>query len=82
MILAHGSVVPCSRTENVDLFRHAMGGYGLFGVITELERDMVPNALLTPRFEERNERIERIRTALAEARSRGLSDSGPDAGAA
>ncbi len=25
-----------------------MGGYGLFGVITELELDMVPNALLAP----------------------------------
>ena len=29
-----------------------MGGYGLFGVITELELDMVPNALLAPRYEE------------------------------
>jgi hypothetical protein len=29
-----------------------MGGYGLFGVITELEFDMKPNALLTPHFEE------------------------------
>lgn len=30
MILADGSLVTCSRTENADLFRHAMGGYGLF----------------------------------------------------
>jgi FAD/FMN-containing dehydrogenase len=52
MILADGSVVTCSRTENADLFRHAMGGYGLFGVITELELDMRANVLLTPRFEE------------------------------
>jgi FAD/FMN-containing dehydrogenase len=52
MVLADGSVVTCSRTENADLFRHAMGGYGLFGVITELELDMRPNALLTPTFEE------------------------------
>ena len=52
MVLADGTVVTCSRTENADLFRHAMGGYGLFGVITELELDMVPNALLAPRFEE------------------------------
>jgi FAD/FMN-containing dehydrogenase len=29
-----------------------MGGYGLFGVITELELDMVPNTRLEPRFEE------------------------------
>jgi FAD/FMN-containing dehydrogenase len=52
MLLADGSVVNCSRSENADLFRHAMGGYGLFGVITELEFDMVPNALLAPTFEE------------------------------
>jgi len=52
MVLADGTVVTCSRTENADLFRHAMGGYGLFGVITELELDMVPNALLAPRYEE------------------------------
>jgi FAD/FMN-containing dehydrogenase len=48
MLLADGSEVTCSRTENVDLFRHAMGGYGLFGVITALELDMVPNVLLAP----------------------------------
>lgn len=28
-----------------------MGGYGLVGVITELELDMVPNTLLEPKFE-------------------------------
>jgi FAD/FMN-containing dehydrogenase len=52
MVLADGTVVTCSRTENADLFRHAMGGYGLFGVITELELDMVPNALLEPQVEQ------------------------------
>jgi FAD/FMN-containing dehydrogenase len=52
MVLADGTAVSCSRTENADLFRHAMGGYGLFGVITELELDMVPNARLAPTFEE------------------------------
>jgi len=52
MVLADGSVVTCSREEHADLFRHAMGGYGLFGAITELELDMVPNARLSPRFEE------------------------------
>ncbi|HLG59619.1 MAG TPA: FAD-binding protein [Vicinamibacterales bacterium] len=54
MLLPDGTAVTCSRTENGDLFRHAMGGYGLFGVITELELDMVPNALLQPTFEEVN----------------------------
>ena len=52
MLLADGTLVKCSRTENADLFQHAMGGYGLFGVITELELDMVPNALLTPTYED------------------------------
>jgi FAD/FMN-containing dehydrogenase len=51
MLLADGALVNCSRHEHADLFCHAMGGYGLFGVITELELDMVPNALLTPTFE-------------------------------
>ena len=54
MLLADGSLATCSRGENADLFRHAMGGYGLVGVITELELDMVPNALLSPTFEDVN----------------------------
>ena len=33
VMLADGSVVTCSRTENADLFRHVVGGYGLFGVV-------------------------------------------------
>ena len=52
MMLADGSLVNCSRTENAELFRHAMGGYGLFGAITELELQMAPNAMLAPTFEE------------------------------
>lgn len=51
MVLADGTLVTCSRTENTELFRLAMGGYGLFGVIVELDVDMVPNQLLTPTFE-------------------------------
>jgi FAD/FMN-containing dehydrogenase len=51
MLLSDGTHVTCSRNENAELFRHAMGGYGLFGVITELELDMVPNSRLEPRFE-------------------------------
>jgi FAD/FMN-containing dehydrogenase len=51
MVLADGTEVTCSRSENADLFRLAMGGYGLFGVITELELDMMPNVLLAPTYE-------------------------------
>ena len=51
MLLADGTLVTCSRSENTELFQHAMGGYGLIGVITELELDMVPNSRLDPTFE-------------------------------
>ncbi len=52
MVLANGEHVICSRQENQELFNLVMGGYGLFGVITELEMDMVPNSRLTPTYEE------------------------------
>jgi FAD/FMN-containing dehydrogenase len=32
----NGSLRTCSRTENSDLFRLAIGGYGLFGIITRV----------------------------------------------
>jgi FAD/FMN-containing dehydrogenase len=34
LLTAKGDVVECSRSENQDLFRLAIGGYGLFGLIT------------------------------------------------
>ncbi|GAA3073095.1 FAD-binding oxidoreductase [Rhizobium viscosum] len=51
LMTADGVLLTCSRTENAEIFNHAMGGYGLFGLITELELDMVPNVLLQPTFE-------------------------------
>lgn len=45
VMLADGSIVTCSRAENADLFRHVIGGYGLFGVILEATLDIVPNAV-------------------------------------
>jgi FAD binding domain len=51
MLLADGQLVTCSPTENADLYSFAMGGYGMFGIITELEMDMVPNSRLDPTFE-------------------------------
>lgn len=51
LMLADGSVVPCSRAENAELFRHAMGGYGLFGIIVDLDVEMATNSLLQPSFE-------------------------------
>ena len=51
MLLADGSHITASRTENADLFAGAMGGYGLLGLITELEVAAAPNMLLEPTFD-------------------------------
>ncbi|WP_210528612.1 FAD-binding oxidoreductase [Rubellimicrobium arenae] len=51
MVLADGSFVTASRTENAELFAAAMGGYGLIGLITDLEVEVAPNMLLEPRFQ-------------------------------
>ncbi len=51
LMLASGDIVTCSRTENAELFGLAMGGYGLVGVILDLEVEMVENRLMAPRFE-------------------------------
>ncbi|MEX0404761.1 FAD-binding oxidoreductase [Aquibium sp. LZ166] len=45
VMLADGSVVNVSPTENADLFRHLVGGYGLFGVILAATLEIVPNAV-------------------------------------
>jgi FAD/FMN-containing dehydrogenase len=39
--LANGSVVRCSRSENRELFRLVVGGYGLFGVVTSAKIRLV-----------------------------------------
>ena len=51
MVLPDGSLVTASRQENPDLFALAMGGYGLVGLIVDLEVEMVPNRRLAPRYE-------------------------------
>jgi FAD/FMN-containing dehydrogenase len=51
LMLASSEVVRCSRTENAELFQLCMGGYGLLGVIVDLEVDMVENSLMAPRYD-------------------------------
>src|SRR5262245_33878259 len=51
LMLADGSVITCSRSENAELFGLAMGGYGLVGIILDLEVDMVENMWLRPTHE-------------------------------
>lgn len=51
MVLPSGDLVTCSRTENPDLFGHAMGGYGLIGAIVDMDVEMVRNTRLVPSYE-------------------------------
>lgn len=51
MILPSGDLVSCSRTENPEIFGHAMGGYGLIGAILDLDVEMVRNTRLVPQFD-------------------------------
>jgi FAD/FMN-containing dehydrogenase len=43
ILLADGRIVTASHDENPDLFRLAVGGYGLFGIILTAELEVVPN---------------------------------------
>ena len=43
LMQADGTVVRCSRDENFELFSLALGGYGLFGIILDVELRVVPN---------------------------------------
>lgn len=51
IMLADGRILRASRTENDPLFKAAMGGYGLMGVILALELEAVPNTRLVPEFQ-------------------------------
>ncbi|HVL35747.1 MAG TPA: FAD-binding oxidoreductase [Burkholderiales bacterium] len=46
LVTARGNVVNCSRSDNAELFRLAIGGYGLFGVVTSLTLRLVPRRKL------------------------------------
>ena len=45
ILLADGSVKSISRTENPDLFRNVIGGYGLFGIILDVELELVEDCV-------------------------------------
>lgn len=45
ILLADGSVKSVSRSENSDLFRNAIGGYGLFGVMLEVDLELVEDCV-------------------------------------
>lgn len=43
VVLADGTLVECNREKNYDLFRHVIGGFGMFGIVTEATVRTVPN---------------------------------------
>ncbi len=45
LIKANGEIVTLSRNENTDLYRLVVGGYGLFGVILDVELEVTENRL-------------------------------------
>ncbi|WP_107496980.1 FAD-binding oxidoreductase [Thalassobius sp. I31.1] len=52
MVLPDGELVTCSRDQNPDLFGMTMGGYGLTGVITQMDVDLARNQRLDPTYME------------------------------
>jgi FAD/FMN-containing dehydrogenase len=51
LMLASGDLVTCSPAENADLFAMAMGGYGLVGVVVDLDLTLAENTRLQPTYE-------------------------------
>jgi len=45
ILLSNGQVKNCSPAENSELFHHALGGYGLMGIILDADLDVVENEM-------------------------------------
>ena len=46
LIRPDGTEIECSRSSNPELFKLAIGGYGLFGVISTIKLRLVPRTRL------------------------------------
>jgi hypothetical protein len=64
LVTARGNVLNCSRGENAELFRLAIGGYGLFGFVYSLKLRLVPRRKLERVVEVRD--LDGLVQALAE----------------
>lgn len=51
VMTADGTIRQCSRTEQADLFSLVLGGYGLFGIVLDVELRVVPNERYRPEVE-------------------------------
>jgi FAD/FMN-containing dehydrogenase len=45
ILLSSGEIKNCSAAENAELFHHTLGGYGLMGIILDVELDVVENEM-------------------------------------
>lgn len=45
ILLSNGEIKRCTATENTELFHHALGGYGLMGIILDVDLDVVDNEM-------------------------------------
>lgn len=45
LLTADGNILNVSRTENSDLFKSVIGGYGLFGVIIDVDLELTENEI-------------------------------------
>jgi FAD/FMN-containing dehydrogenase len=52
LITAGGEVLQCSRTENSELFRLSIGGYGLFGIMASVRLKLMPRVKLERHVEQ------------------------------
>jgi FAD/FMN-containing dehydrogenase len=50
LMKANGEIVNCSRTENSELFKSVLGGYGLFGIILDVDLQVVNNIALEYKY--------------------------------
>jgi FAD/FMN-containing dehydrogenase len=64
LVDARGEILRCSRDENADLFRHAIGGYGCFGVVTSVQLRLTPRCTVERRVEITT--VDRLMSAFTE----------------
>ena len=69
VITPSAGTVRCSRTRNPELFRHVIGGYGLFGLVYSVKLRLTPRLKLERRVEVRD--IDGLAEAFAERTGQG-----------
>lgn len=50
LMTANGDVINCSRSQNEEVFKSVLGGYGLFGIILDVKLKVVENTALEYKY--------------------------------